>query len=130
MDVVVKCVLWLISYILSTCRKAVGLDNNEKKVHCRDLFKGSSFSVKYDYLVIAAGNKTNTFNTPGVEEMEGKEVFFLKHLFHARQIRNRVLECFERASNPHISNEERHRLLSFVVVGGGKSCLELVLTTG
>lgn len=97
----------------------MGLDTQEKKVHCKDLFKGSEFSVRYDYLVIAAGNKTNTFATPGVEEREGKEVFFLKHLYHARQIRNRVLECFERASNPNISDEERNRLLSFIVVGGG-----------
>ena len=31
------------------------------------------FSVPYDYLVIATGCKTNTFNTPGVAEREGKE---------------------------------------------------------
>ena len=58
------------------------------------------------------------FNTPGVADREGQDVFFLKHLFHARQIRNRILECFERASNPTITQEERNRLLSFIVVGG------------
>ena len=46
-------------------------------------------------------------------------VFFLKHLYHARQIRNRILECFERASNPTIPDVQRDRLLSFIVVGGG-----------
>lgn len=102
----------------------MGLDTQEKLVHCQDLFKGSDFAVKYDYLVIAAGNKTNTFATPGVQEREGKEVFFLKHLYHARQIRNRVLECFERASNPNIGEEERDRLLSFIVVGGGPTSCE------
>lgn len=102
----------------------MALDKEEKVVHCKDLFKGSDFAVKYDYLVIAAGNKTNTFATPGVEEREGKEVFFLKHLYHARQIRNRVLECFERASNPNIGKEERERLLSFIVVGGGPTSCE------
>lgn len=104
--------------------KAMRLDKEAKQVQCQDLFKGNKFAVKYDYLVIAAGNKTNTFHTPGVEEREGKEVFFLKHLYHARQIRNRVLECFERASNPNISTEERQRLLSFIVVGGGPTSCE------
>ena len=75
--------------------------------------------MRYDYLVIATGCKSNTFGTPGVEAREGKEVFFLKHLHHARQIRNRILECFERATNPTLSDAERARLLSFVVVGGG-----------
>ena len=104
--------------------KAVNLDTDAQKVHCRDLFKGSPFAVDYDYLVVAAGNKTNTYKTPGIEEKEGKEVFFLKHLYHARQIRNRVLECFERASNPQIRPAERQRLLTFIVVGGGPTSCE------
>lgn len=104
--------------------KATALDTSNKVVKCKDLFKGHEFDVKYDYLCISAGNKTNTFNTPGVAEREGKEVFYLKHLYHARQIRNRVLECFERASSSHISPNERNRLLSFIVVGGGPTSCE------
>eukprot|EP00962_Isochrysis_galbana_P020930 scaffold6144_cov94-Isochrysis_galbana.AAC.1 len=72
------------------------------------------------------GCKTNTFGTPGVSEREGKEVFFLKNLSHARQIRQRTLGCFERASMPGISNAEREALLSFVVVGGGPTSCEFV----
>lgn len=98
--------------------KARELDVEGQTVLCEDVFKGNKFEVPYDYLCIAAGNKTNTFNTPGVADREGQDVFFLKHLFHARQIRNRILECFERASNPTITQEERDRLLSFIVVGG------------
>jgi len=98
--------------------KARELDVEKKTIHCQDVFKGSKFDVSYDYLVIAVGNKTNTFNTPGVAEREGQGVYFLKHLHHARQIRNRILECFERAGNPTLTNMERDRLLSFVVVGG------------
>jgi len=104
--------------------KAIALKQENQLVVCQDLFKGHKFEVKYDYLCISAGNKTNTYNTPGIMEREGKEVFFLKHLYHARQIRNRVLECFERASNPNISNEERNRLMSFIVVGGGPTSCE------
>ena len=80
--------------------------------------------VRYDYLVVAAGCKTNTFGVRGIAEREGREVFFLKHLHHARQIRNRVLECFERAASPVVSDAERRRLLSFVIVGGGATSCE------
>lgn len=51
-------------------------------------------------------------------------MFFLKQLGDARNIRNRLLECFERAANPFISEAERSRLLSFVVVGGGPTSIE------
>jgi NADH dehydrogenase/NADH:ubiquinone reductase (non-electrogenic) len=105
--------------------KAVALDTTQQQVLCADVFQeGRKFAIPYDYLVVAAGNKTNTFQTPGVAEREGREVFFLKHLYHARQIRNRVLECFERASQPSISEQDRDRLLSFVMVGGGPTSCE------
>jgi len=104
--------------------KARQIDTNRKVVACEEIFKGERFELPYDYLVLGVGCKTNTFNTPGVSEREGKEVFFLKHLYHARQIRSRVLECFERASSPVVSEEERRRLLSFVVVGGGPTSCE------
>lgn len=104
--------------------KARGLDTDRKVVQCEDLFKKHKFEVRYDYLMVAAGNKTNTFNIPGVDEHEGEAVLFLKHLYHARLIRNRILECFERASNNSVSKEERARLLSFMVVGGGPTSCE------
>ena len=47
-------------------------------------------------------------------------VFFLKQLEHARALRNRIIECFERASSSNCSKAERERLLTFLVVGGGK----------
>jgi len=48
-----------------------------------------------------------------------EHAFFLKDLNDARLIRQRILECFERASNPAIPDNERDQLLTFVVVGGG-----------
>lgn len=95
-------------------------------VKCEDLFRRTMFELKYDYLVCAMGCKTNTFGTPGVAEREGKDVFFLKHLWHARQIRQRTIACFERASMPGISEAERSSLLSFIVVGGGPTSCEFV----
>lgn len=66
---------------------------------------------------------TNTFNTPGVEYGKNN-VYFLKDLAHARAIRGRILECFERASYPGVTQEERRKLLSFVIVGGGPISVE------
>ena len=39
---------------------------------CEDIFKQLRFEVAYDFLIVATGCKTNTFNTPGVAEREGK----------------------------------------------------------
>ena len=104
--------------------KARTLNLSERRLTCTDIFHGAQFDLDFDHLVIATGCKTNTFNTPGVEEAEGAEVFFLKHLHHARQIRNRILECFERAAMPGLEDAARERLLSFVVVGGGPTSCE------
>lgn len=65
-------------------------------------------------------------NKSSIQRLEGVVVFFLKHLYHARQIRNRILECFERASNPTILDIQRNRLLSFIVVGGGPTSCEFM----
>lgn len=53
-------------------------------------------------------------------------MFFLKHLYHARQIRNRILECFELATDPTLTTEQKDRLLSFIVVGGGPTSCEFM----
>ena len=106
--------------------KARKVDLENRIVKCEDIFTKDPFELSWDVLVLATGSKTNTFGTPGVMENEGKDVFFLKHLYHARQIRNRVLECFERAAIPNLPESERERLLSFVVVGGGPTSCEFV----
>ena len=79
--------------------------------------------MDYDYLVLAAGANVNTFNTPGVE-FGKNNVYFMKDLEHARAIRNRVVRCFEEASLPTKSEEDKRRLLSFVIVGGGPVSVE------
>lgn len=49
------------------------IDTDKRKVYCRsnqdrNLGGQEEFSVDYDYLVVAMGAKSNTFNTPGVVE--------------------------------------------------------------
>ena len=76
--------------------------------------------MDYDILVIAVGAKPNTFNTPGVEE----HAHFLKEADDALKIRRSVINCFERASLPDLTEEERKKILHFVVVGGGPTGVE------
>lgn len=78
------------------------------------------FQLEYDKLVVAVGAENNTFGIPGVE----KHAHFLKELQDARRIRAAISDCFESASIPGISEEERKRLLHFVVVGGGPTGVE------
>ncbi|KAI0366509.1 FAD/NAD(P)-binding domain-containing protein [Pilatotrama ljubarskyi] len=83
---------------------------------------GSSgkFELTYDKLVIAVGAYSQTFNVPGVKE----HAHFLKDIRDARRIRARVLECFEQANQPTITDADRRKLLNFCIVGGGPTGVE------
>ncbi|OJT07134.1 hypothetical protein TRAPUB_2012 [Trametes pubescens] len=83
---------------------------------------GSSqkFQLTYDKLVIAVGAYSQTFNVPGVKE----HAYFLKDISDARRIRTRVLECFEQANQPTITDADRRKLLNFCIVGGGPTGVE------
>ena len=77
--------------------------------------------IAYDYLVLAAGATTNFFGMESVEEHS----FPMKTLQEALHIRNHVIHMFERANKIEHNEEERRRMLSFVVVGGGPTGVEL-----
>ncbi|CAG8783244.1 17300_t:CDS:2, partial [Cetraspora pellucida] len=66
------------------------------------------------------GANSNTFGIPGV----GDYALFLKDISDARKIRQRVIECFEHASQPNVTKEEAAGLLHFAVVGGGPTGIE------
>ena len=93
--------------------------------NARDAYLLPFFIIKnilFTYHINVLGSETNTFGVPGVEGNEF--VFFLKQLKQARSIRNRLIDCFERASSPGASAEDIQRLLTFVVVGGGPTSVE------
>ncbi len=96
------------------------LDTATRQVTCEGLFDHATFLLNYNTLVIAVGAANKTFGIPGVEQ----NTLFLKELSDARAIRQRIIECFERASTPLVSIEERQRLMHFVVVGGGPTGVE------
>jgi NADH dehydrogenase len=76
--------------------------------------------LKYDFLVLAAGAKTNFFN----QELIEKYTLQMKSAPDAIYIRNKTLENFEKAMN--ISNEEEVKsYLSVAIIGGGPTGVEL-----
>lgn len=78
-----------------------------------------SFYVPYDKLVIGVGSVSNPHGVKGLEH-----AFFLKDITDARLIRNRVIRNLETACLPTTTDEERKRLLSFVISGGGPTGVE------
>ncbi len=80
----------------------------------------SGAEIGYDYLVVAAGSATNFF---GLESVEARALG-MKDIQQATALRNRVLRSFERAATPG-GAEERARLMTTVVVGGGPTGVEL-----
>ncbi|CAB79624.1 putative NADH dehydrogenase [Arabidopsis thaliana] len=101
------------------------IDHVNQKVHCRPVFKddpeaSQEFSLGYDYLIVAVGAQVNTFGTPGVLE----NCHFLKEVEDAQRIRRGVIDCFEKAILPGLTEEQRRRKLHFVIVGGGPTGVE------
>ena len=77
-------------------------------------------SIDYDYLIVASGSRHSYFGHPEWEKLAPG----LKSIDDAIVIRQRFLLAFERAEKT-TSLEERKRLLTFVIVGGGPTGAEL-----
>jgi len=76
--------------------------------------------ISFDYLIVAAGAAHSYF---GHEEWSARAPG-LKTLDDALGIRQRVLLAFEVAERT-ADKDERHRLLTFVIIGGGPTGVEL-----
>lgn len=82
-------------------------------------------TLRYDRLVIAAGTTNNFFGIEGLES----SVFGIKTVAQASYARDEILDRLERASickDP----EQRRRLLSFLIVGGGPAGVEIAGALG
>jgi NADH dehydrogenase len=76
-------------------------------------------TVPYDYLIVAAGSRTNFFGMESVATY----AFDLKRLDQAEDLRNHILLKFEQASRePDL--RRKSALLTFVIVGGGPTGVE------
>lgn len=76
--------------------------------------------LPYDYLLLASGASHSYFGHDDWEPVAPG----LKTLEHAREIRRRVLDAYEAAECSR-DPERQRRLLSFVIVGGGPTGVEL-----
>jgi NADH:ubiquinone reductase (H+-translocating) len=94
--------------------EVIGVDLVKRSITLRD------GTLDYDYLVLATGGRTSYF---GHDEWE-KFAPGLKDLDDAVEIRRRVLLAFE-AAEKEPDGERRRELLTFVVVGGGPTGVEL-----
>ncbi len=106
-----------VQYIQAYCRK---IDEKANKIFCEDADTKKEFTLDYDILVISVGEITNSYNIEGVE----KYALFLREVTDARRIRIKVIDCFENASIPGITEEEKKSFLRFVVCGGGPTGVE------
>ena len=94
--------------------KVVGVDAGSREVILEDR------RVPFDYLVLATGARHSYF---GMDEWE-MTAPGLKKIADATHIRERILMAFERAEVCG-DTAERRRLLTFLVVGGGPTGVEM-----
>ncbi len=76
-------------------------------------------SLAYDFLLLATGSRPFLERIPGAAE----HAFALRSMEQAVALRNRVLSCFEEASQEK-DVERRGELLTFAIVGGGAAGVE------
>src|SRR5437763_755517 len=98
--------------------EVVGFDLDRKIVQLPAL------EVPYDYLVVAAGAQHSYFGHDEWEPMAPG----LKTVEDALEIRRRVLLAFELAEKEVIAGQQPQPMLSFVIVGGGPTGVELAGT--
>lgn len=92
------------------------IDVERRVVRCDD----GALVLPYDYLIVAAGSRHAYFGHDDWEQVAPG----LKSIDDAIVIRQRFLLAFERAERAS-TDAERVRLLTFVVVGGGPTGVEL-----
>lgn len=86
----------------------------------RHVILGDGARIDYDYLVLATGARHSYFGRDDWEPYAPG----LKQIDDATAIRRRLLLAFEQAENC-ADPEERQRLLTFIIVGGGPTGVEL-----
>mmetsp|Transcript_27601 Transcript_27601/g.63974 ORF Transcript_27601/g.63974 Transcript_27601/m.63974 type:complete len:600 (-) Transcript_27601:255-2054(-) len=85
-----------------------------------------TITMEYDHLVTAVGSQVSDRGVPGADK-----TLRLKSTDDARKLRTAVGECFEYASRPDVAGssaeqiKERSRRVTFLIVGGGPTGIEL-----
>ena len=111
----IRSILWRQKNVQVVLAEVVTVELDRRSLELSD---GTTFS--YDYLIIAAGARTNYY---GHDDWRGVAPG-LKDLDDALEVRRRVLLAFE-AAERESDPEARRRLLTFVIVGAGPTGVEL-----
>lgn len=99
---------------------AVDVDFGERLVEVKGLSEADEpFYVPYDKLVVSVGSVSNPHGVSGLENSSQ-----LKTVQDVREIRQKIINNLERAALPSVDDQERRRLLSFIVCGGGPTGVE------
>ncbi|KAG8464456.1 hypothetical protein KFE25_003519 [Diacronema lutheri] len=100
----------------------------DAKAHVADGARGDELraqrqiiSLPYDTLVVACGARVSLSAVPGA----ALRCHRLKEVEDARELRRAISEAFARAARTGTADGEVRRLLTFVVVGGGPTGVEL-----
>ncbi|GMU74335.1 MAG: NADH dehydrogenase [Candidatus Campbellbacteria bacterium] len=82
--------------------------------------EGFTETIHYDYLILGLGSRADFMGIPGASDNS----YPLRTLTDARRLKNRVLECFDKADV--VSDDKLQKdLIRFVVVGGGATGVEV-----
>lgn len=95
------------------------IDLKKRTVLVRRQMDGKTIEMRYDYLVLALGGKTNYYGNSSVED----NALTIKTLEDALALRNRVISMLESADQED-DIDLQSRMATFVVVGGGFSGVE------
>ncbi len=86
----------------------------------RQMVDTGEIAIAYDYLVLAMGSRPQFLGVEGAADC----ALPLTSLEDAITLRNRLLQCFEQASQT-LDGQRRKALLTFVIVGGGPTGVEM-----
>jgi len=97
------------------------IDLRERRVIVAHADDNHDHELFYDYLVLALGSVTNFYNLPGLAE----NALTMKSLSDAIRLRSRLIKNLEEADF-ECACEDRSRLLTVVVAGGGFAGVETI----
>ncbi|MFL5587540.1 MAG: NAD(P)/FAD-dependent oxidoreductase [Ktedonobacteraceae bacterium] len=100
--------------------EVTGVDVQRQQVMTRDLLTQEEHFISYDYLIVSTGAHENYFGHDNWRQFAPG----LKTIEDARAIRSKILLAFETAEM-ETDPERRKALLTFVLVGGGPTGVEL-----
>ena len=102
-------------------REILEIDLERKVVTLGPEFLPKTKELPFDHLVVALGSRLNSGLVPGMRE----HAIPFKYLGDALRLRTAIVQVLEEADN-ETDPEERRRLLTFVVGGGGFSGVECI----